>query len=159
LRWGFSQNVLTDRKGMPFLILAPSPAEAPRSSLSWMLEVVLRKWSLPGGGYFMRQGRLDEALLFRALEARQAAGESVALLGTTLGFLAFFDACEKQGKRFQCAAGSRVMDTGGMKTHAREITRRGFLDQVIQTLGIPETQCINEYGMCEMSSQFYAHGE
>ena len=50
------------------------------------------------------------------------------------------------------------MDTGGMKTQKREILRPEFVRQAGDYLGIPEDHCINEYGMCEMSSQFYGIG-
>jgi hypothetical protein len=45
-----------------------------------------------------------------------------------------------------------------MKTEARQTTREEFLRKVWAHLGIPEADCINEYGMCELSSQFYARG-
>jgi len=49
---GFHEAVLGDKKlRLPFLILAPSPGEAPHSSLSWMLDVVKRKWGGPGSDY------------------------------------------------------------------------------------------------------------
>src|SRR6185295_9027939 len=80
------------------------------------------------------------------------------LLGTTLAFLAFFDYCEKGQTRFTLPAGSRLMDTGGMKTSRRETSRADFVDQVQEWLGIDESSCINEYGMCELSSQFYGRG-
>ena len=50
------------------------------------------------------------------------------------------------------------MDTGGMKTTTRDVTRDSFLHQVSTYLGIAEGECYNEYGMCELSSQFYARG-
>ncbi|OGR89313.1 MAG: hypothetical protein A2992_02815 [Elusimicrobia bacterium RIFCSPLOWO2_01_FULL_59_12] len=165
LEAGFSKNVLFQTDPAPFLILAPSPSEAPHSSLSWMLDVVNRRWGLPagrqgmpGGGFYIQRGLVEDGRLFRALEETQAAGSPIALLGTTLAFLAFFDQCAKQNKSFLCPTGSRLMDTGGMKTQAREVTRGEFLRRVWSTLGIPEAGCINEYGMCELSSQFYARG-
>jgi hypothetical protein len=67
LQSSFAQSVLqmgfgpTDQRDAPLgqtpiLILTPSPAEAPRSSLSWMMEVVKRRWGAPGSQYFVRQG-------------------------------------------------------------------------------------------------------
>jgi hypothetical protein len=155
---GFARWVLPDQAALPFLVLAPSPAEAPRSSLSWMLDVVARRWGASGSACFVQRGRVDDWHLFRALTEHQVSGRPVALLGTTLAFLTLFDQCTKQKKVFQCAPGSRLMDTGGMKTQARHVSREEFLRLVWTYLGIPEAGCINEYGMCEMSSQFYARG-
>jgi hypothetical protein len=50
------------------------------------------------------------------------------------------------------------MDTGGLKTQKREVSREEFLGLVQTYLGISQASSINEYGMCEMSSQFYARG-
>jgi hypothetical protein len=80
------------------------------------------------------------------------------MLGTTLAFLTLFDQCVKQNKAFQLPPGSRLMDTGGMKTQSREVTREEFLRLAGTYLGVPEADCINEYGMCELGSQFYARG-
>jgi len=73
--------------------------------------------------------------------------------------LTIFDECARRGLKFGCAAGSRLMDTGGMKTLRREMSRGDFLQLAAICLGIPASECINEYGMCELSSQFYASGE
>lgn len=142
----------------PFFILTPAPAEASRSSLAWMMEVVRRQWGAAGSDFFVQRGRLDEPRLTRALTKAQQAGQAVTLLGTTLAFLAFFDYCGKAGRRFQLPDGSRLMDTGGMKTNRREASRSDFIDQVQEWLGLPESACLNEYGMCELSSQFYGRG-
>ena len=57
------------------------------------------------------------------------------------------------------APAARLMDTGGMKTEKRASTRMEFVRQVKEVFDIPAESCINEYGMCEMSSQFYGRGE
>ena len=155
---GFARWVLADQARLPYCVLAPTPGEIPHSSLSWMLEVVLRKWGASGSDYYVRRGEVEEGRLFHFIEQRQAQGEPVALLGTTLAFLQLFERCARQGVSFRCATGSRLMDTGGMKTQDREVSRSEFLRDVWAYLGIPEAGCINEYGMCELSSQFYARG-
>ncbi len=155
---GFDRWVLEGRTSIPFFLLAPSPGEAPHSSLSWMLEVVKRKWGAPGSDTFVQRGNVQDWQIFRALSAYEALGKPVILLGTTLAFLTLFDQCVKQQKTFRCPPGSRLMDTGGMKTQTRQVSREEFLRHVWSYLGIPEADCINEYGMCEMSSQFYARG-
>ncbi len=142
----------------PFLILTPPPSEAPHSSLSWMMDVVKRTWGGPGSDYFIQHGRLDEPRLVRSLRRAEESKQPVVLLGTTITLLAFFDYCRTHTLSWQLSASSRLMDTGGMKTQKREITRPEFVRQVGETLGIPEDQCVNEYGMCELSSQFYGHG-
>ena len=158
LKSGFVKWVLPGPNPIPILILAPSPGEAPHSSLSWMLDVVKNKWGAAGSDYFIQRGLVQDWRLFRELEINQAIGQPVLILGTTLALLTFYDYCAKQKKAFLCSPGSRLMDTGGMKTQTRSVTREEFLRLAWSYLGIPEADCINEYGMCEMSSQFYAPG-
>ncbi len=165
LKTMFAKWMLPDNAALPFLILTPPPGEAPRSSLVWMFEVVRRQWGKQAGkqdavgsDYFLQRGRLDDVRLSAALNRTRQSGQPVALLGTTLAFLAFFDACAKHQWSWKLPSGSRLLDTGGMKTERREISRPAFLDLVQERLGIPEYQCVNEYGMCEMSSQFYGRG-
>src|SRR5579872_5247162 len=53
----FRACVMPDRDRMPMVLLSPSPAEAPRSSLAYMLGKV---WEChaQGGGFFIRHGEL-----------------------------------------------------------------------------------------------------
>src|SRR5262249_30265129 len=50
---------------------------------------------------------------------------------------------------------SRLMDTGGAKGTTRPLSRNGLLQAVWNTLAIPGYFVVNEYGMTELSSQFY----
>jgi hypothetical protein len=158
LKASFVKEVLPDNATLPILILAPSPAEAPRSSLSWMMDVVKRTYGAPGSVFLVRNGRLDELHLATLLAKAEAEKQPVVLLGTTISFLGFFDHAARTGKTYRLPSGSRLMDTGGMKTEKREITRPTFIRQAEETFGLPENACINEYGMCELSSQFYGRG-
>jgi hypothetical protein len=47
------------------------------------------------------------------------------------------------------------MDTGGFKGRSREVTRAELYGAIRERLGIAPEWCVNEYGMTEMSSQFY----
>ena len=141
-----------------FLILTPAPAESPRSSLSWMMDVVKRTWGGPDSTYFVHRGRLDEPRLVRYLRKAEESKQPVVLLGTTIAFLGFYEYCRTKALTFDLRADSRLMDTGGMKTQKREVSRSDFLRQTTEILGIPENECVNEYGMCELGSQFYGRG-
>jgi hypothetical protein len=158
LKASFAAHLLEDKVKMPLFILAPSPAEAPHSSLSWMLDVVKRAFGAAGSVALVTRGRLDELWLATLLARAEATHEPVALLGTTIAFLGFFDYAQKAHKKYKLAAGSRLMDTGGMKTEKREISRAEFVRRAGEVFGIPEKACFNEYGMCELSSQFYGQG-
>ena len=47
-----------------------------------------------------------------------------------------------------------MMDTGGFKGQSRELNREGLYGLFTQYFGVPETHCVNMYGMTEFSSQF-----
>lgn len=158
LQAGFDRSVLSDQAKLPLLLVTPSPAEAPRSSLAWMMDVLRRRSGAPGSRFFVTRGRVDELFLMTFLARAQAEKDPVAILGTTIGLLSVLEALQKQKKTFALPAGSRLMDTGGLKSDQREISRPEFVRRVTELLGIPDSHCWNEYGMCELSSQCYGKG-
>ncbi len=128
----------------PFLVMAPHPEEAPSSSLSHMLATLAPREAFVAPG-----GNIDVARL------RDALG-SVCLLGTALGFLHLM---EKLGdNHLALPAGSTAMETGGYKGSGRDISRAELYTMIEDKLGIASGDIFNEYGMTELSSQFYARG-
>jgi hypothetical protein len=51
-----------------------------------------------------------------------------------------------------------VIETGGMKTFRREISKQELRMRISEGFNIPHQQIHSEYGMCELLSQFYAIG-
>ena len=137
LKTSFSHWVLPDAAHLPFLILTPAPGEAPRSSLTWMLDVVKRKYGADGSQFVVQRGRLDEPRLASLLKKYHAAGSPVALLGTTIAFLSFFDYLKKTNQRFILATGSRMVDTGGMKSPKPRSLACRFFEASVGCLGSP----------------------
>lgn len=128
----------------PYLVLAPHPDEAPHSSLSHMLATLAPKENFIAWG-----GNID---LSRLCDL----ATPVCLLGTALGFLRLFEVLSP--KELKLPEGSSAMETGGYKGSGREISRPELYAMFEDKLGIPGDQIINEYGMTELSSQFYARG-
>lgn len=138
---------------LPILVLAPSRAEAPDSSLSHMFGVMLERRGAPGSGWFVREGRLDAAALAEA--ARSAAGAPKLLLcGTAFAFVHWLEALEGR-ERLALPAATRLMETGGFKGRARELPRERLYAWIEERLGVPPERCVNQYGMTELGSQFY----
>lgn len=116
--------------GLPRLrqvILAPTPTEAPHSSLSHMLA---------------------------ALAVESSDTEPVAMLGTALAFLHHFETTPAR----VLPPGSFAMETGGYKGSGRDITKPELYAMFEQHLGLKADAVLNEYGMTELSSQFYTRG-
>ena len=81
----------------------------------------------------------------------------VLLFGAAFGLVDFL---EKMSEKIplKLPNGSVIVETGGMKTHRREIPKSELYHILSNGFGIPIQQIQSEYGMCEMSSQAYAKG-
>lgn len=152
IRSHFGRHVMPEGKRIRFLILTPSPEEAPDSSLSYMMETVRQAYGTKESRYYIERGRLQgERLAFDLAESR----EPVCLVGTSFSFVHFIDFHEERAFPVVLPKGSRLMDTGGFKGKSREVSREWIYAMAEQRWGIPSEYCVNEYGMSEMSSQFY----
>ena len=140
------------------IVLTPSAAEAPHSSLAYMFDNVRPEF---GGALFT--GRvdgegawaLDLEPTMAALQQAQSAGQPVALLGTAFSFVCLLDHCRASQTRCRLAAGSRALETGGYKGRGRAVTKAELRQMMTRWLGIPESHIVGEYGMSELSSQAY----
>ncbi|HSU16195.1 hypothetical protein [Longimicrobium sp.] len=156
LRAGFSAHLLPDGARPRILSLVPSPADLPDSSLSHMIGEVMRDFAAPGSdGFVTPDGGIAGDRLRDALRAAEADGAPVCIPGTAFAFVHWLDALAAAGDQFHLPEGSRVMDTGGFKGRSREVTREELYAAIEDRLGIAPAWCVNEYGMTEMSSQFY----
>lgn len=126
------------------LCLLAAPEESPHSSLSCMAG-----WLAPRGNFFLGQ--------WENFATRIASEERPALLfGTALAFLDFF---EWLGERpLTLPAGSLAVETGGYKGTRRDLPKAELYALFEARLGLPADSVWNEYGMTELSSQFYTHG-
>jgi hypothetical protein len=158
IRGWFAKHLLPEIRSpfsparLPIFVLMPSPEELPYSSLAFMLGYVKDEFGTEGSDFFVRDGKLQTKELAARL---QAVAEPACLLGTSLSLANFLDVAQVYGWSFHLPPGSRLMDTGGFKGKARETPRVVLHALYHSVLGIPASYCINEYGMCEMSSQFY----
>src|ERR1043166_6670538 len=151
IRPNFAAHLQPDGAQLPMQILTPSPEEAPHSSLSHMMGVV----AVGETEFYVRDGTLEIERLVRDLCEIQWAHQPVLLLGTAFAFVHLFDHCAKENLRFELAEGSRAMETGGFKGRAREMTKNELYARFERVLGIPPARVVNEYGMTELSTQFY----
>ena len=156
LRAGFSAHLLPDGARPRMVSLIPHPDELRDSSLSHMAGAVVADFGTAESGWYVSpQGGIDHAGLAEALGRGQADGAPVCVLGTAFALVHWLDALREAGTRHHLPHGSRLMDTGGFKGRSREVTREELYGAVEEVLSIPHAWCVNEYGMTEMSSQFY----
>jgi hypothetical protein len=136
-------------------VLAPAPGEAPDSSLSHMFGCAVAAFGDAASGFDVAGGELRVDALVGALEAASQDGVAVALCGTAFAFVHLTDALAARRVRLALPAGSRAMETGGFKGRSRELPQGALYAAIEAAFGIPAARIVNQYGMCELGSQFY----
>jgi hypothetical protein len=137
------------------LVLAPSPEDAPDSSLSHMFGVALRLLGDPDSGFVVKGGELDLEAVRGALEAAQELDGPLLLCGTAFAFVHLCEALDREAVSLALPISTRVMETGGFKGRARERSREELYAEIEARLGVPPERIVNQYGMTELGSQFY----
>jgi hypothetical protein len=103
-------------------------------------------------------GHSSLAFMLEHLSGREAGvlpdGDApMVLMGTALSFLHLFESgCKRLPE------GSWALETGGYKGSGRDVSKGDLYAMFGEHLGIPPQRIVNEYGMTELSSQFYARG-
>ncbi len=143
---------------MRMVVLFPTEADLPNSSLAHYLQLALQDHGLPGSIHAFGAQGVDVAAVRRAIDEARAAAQPLALLGATYSLVHLLDQCPADDPGLRLPEGSWVLDTGGFKGRSREVPMDAFYAQLSHTLGVPRARCLNMYGMTELSSQFYDAG-
>ncbi len=151
----FRRHALDGSEPVRVLSLIPSFRDAPHSSLSWMVDAVIRRFGDEGSsaladGAGIRWDEVERSVV-RAVEEDRP----VCLLATTLATDEWMRRLEAAGTRLSLPAGSRLMDTGGTKGRTG-LRRAPVVEAVHDRLGIPARRVVNEFGMTELLSQRYS---
>jgi hypothetical protein len=127
--------------------LLPSYLERSGSSLVMMVgELIKLSPHAESGFYLYDLEKLGDTL--HELESRQ---QKTLLIGVTFALLDF---AERFGMKLRH---TEIMETGGMKGRRKEMIRQEVHEILTQRLGVEKIQ--SEYGMTELLSQAYSHGE
>jgi hypothetical protein len=151
----FDRMLLADGARLRYLNLVPDPHEVPHSSLGFMLATVARERGDGRGGWYLHGDELDVERLLRDVAAAADAGAAVCIATTAFALVALLDALRERGRDFTLPPGSRVMETGGFKGRTRVVERGVLYAEASARLGIPTSAIVAEYGMTELSSQYY----
>jgi hypothetical protein len=137
------------------LVVGPSEAELPDSSLAHMCALFARVLGAPEPPertFFVRGGELDvDGLRSRAL--RLPEDGPAVVLATSFALVHLLDGLA--GDVVPLPRGSRVMQTGGFKGKSREVDAAELRHQVARAFALPERAIVGEYGMTELSSQLW----
>jgi hypothetical protein len=134
------------------LVIGPSPEEQPDSSLVHMIGKFVE--SFGEGAYFVSDGVLDVvALDDRVARLMMSNARDTIVLGTSLAYALLLEALGDA--LFRMPEGTRVMQTGGFKGKTLEFDAAKLRRDLARAFCIEERAIIGEYGMTELSSQFY----
>lgn len=158
MRTHFQQRFMPGASPMRMGILFPDEQAMPNSSLAHYLALAMQHFGTPESRCYMGPQGLDIASLQHDLAQARAKGEPMALLGASYSFVHLMDALQDKPGVLTLPAGSRLLDTGGFKGQSRELALDDFYQQLSATFGVARSQCINMYGMTELSTQFYDQG-
>lgn len=134
-----------------YVILAYTPGYSanPYSSLIWMLKTLIEN-DESGLSRFLPLGKVLETDLLTEIASN---GKKVMLFGAAFGLL---DLIEKGSPSLPEDA--VILETGGMKTHRREMTKVELHEKLASGFELPKESIHSEYGMTELLSQAYSRG-
>ncbi len=127
----------------------PGYAENPHSSLIYMIQHLIEQDN-SGLSRFLP---LDEPLNSNAVAEVERQKKQLIIFGAAFGLL---DLLELEAVKLPSK--SIVIETGGMKTHRREITKKELHKRLASGFGLNGNRIHSEYGMAELLSQAYATG-
>ncbi|MFH5831179.1 hypothetical protein ACG2F4_05790 [Halalkalibaculum sp. DA3122] len=144
---GFRQFYELDRSVI--WAYTPGYSDNPVSSLIWMLHELIEQ-EQSGLSRFLPLGEpLDRADISQV----EKTGKQLILFGAAFGLLDLLDMGAPQ-----LPGNSIVIETGGMKTHRREIGKEELHRRLAAGFGLDQSRVHSEYGMCELLSQAYTTG-
>jgi len=143
--------------GAPVLVLGPSVEAAPDSSLAHMCGLFARSLDGAGrgGGAFVKDGFIDVDRLRDRVGALGPDAPAL-ILATSFALVHLLDALGPAVEgALALPAGSRVMQTGGFKGRSREVSSDELRRDVARLFAVAPRFVVGEYGMTELSSQFW----
>lgn len=141
-------------KNFHLLVLLPSYLERNNSSLVYMMQHFINEADSPYSNFYLHN--TDDMLARLKYLSEKPDGRGILLMGVTFALL---DLAESgtDFSFFKSIPDLRIMDTGGMKGRRQELLREEVHDILKSSFGVAEIH--SEYGMTELLSQSYSHGD
>jgi Acyl-protein synthetase, LuxE len=137
------------------LAMHPGSDMMPESSLSTMISWCIDQFGAGERLYAANRQGVDLEAAVKFLRQSKTANAAVCILTTTAAFAALCAHLEGESDRIALPAGSRMMDTGGIKGQVIPLNPGEVVAHAGKCLGIEPDLVINEYGMTELCSQLY----
>jgi len=159
LRAAFRVFVTKAANSTKIVALPPTFTPDSASSLGWMLDDLLRGFGSGDGLSVASPAGIDWGVLDAEVRESVRAGRPLCLLGTTLGFAEWLQRLQDgRSVGARLPEGSTLMDTGGEKGRPG-LRRTNVVQGLVEHLGISRDAIVNEFGMTELLSQRYGHGD
>lgn len=142
-------NHFYDLDNAVILGYTPGYADNPHSSLIWMINELIEQDDIKKSRFL----KLNKSLSQGEVDDIAASGRQFIIFGAAFGLL---DLIEMSSVTLP--SNSIVIETGGMKTHRREMSRKAMHQKLAHAFGIDQSRIHSEYGMCELLSQAYTTG-
>jgi Acyl-protein synthetase, LuxE len=152
---GFDRFVLSDGARLRYFNLVPNAVERASSSLGYMIARVAGLRGDDQTGWYLRGDELLFDAFARDLATAIEERQPVCIAATAFALVNVLDAVNERALRFALPQGSRIMETGGFKGRTRAVDRDQLYGAVCDGFGVPDAGIIAEYGMTELTSQYY----
>jgi len=154
----FKKHVMREMDTIRMIILYPTAEEMPNSSLAHYLDLAKKEFGSTGSAYCFDENGIQYDKLFSILTEAEEENEPVLLLGASYSYVHLFRERKKRNQTFTLPEGSMIFDTGGYKNQSEELELDDFYHRLESSFGVPRKNCVNMYGMTELSTQFYDVG-
>ncbi len=138
-------------------MLLESPEQNPRSSLSYMMNRAAKAFGDGAESWYVDNGELQTERFIEDIRSARGSSVPVCIAGTAFAFVHLLDDLAQKGltHALPLPSGSRIMETGGFKGRTRAIERGELYKKLADLFGLPPHHVIGEYGMTELTSQYY----
>ncbi|HEY6449845.1 MAG TPA: hypothetical protein VIX60_04120 [Candidatus Cybelea sp.] len=151
----FDRFMLRDGARLRYFNCVPNPVEHPQSSLGYMMARVSQSRGDARTGWYLSGDELLFDSFCSDLQAAVAQRQPVCLAATAFALVNLLDGLDEARIRIALPQGSRLMETGGFKGRARIVDRDELYARVYEVLGLGLEAIVAEYGMTELTSQYY----
>ncbi len=131
--------------------LIPPFSESKTSSLSFMIDVLFKRFSTCDCRYFISNGKL---MIKDFVNQLNNSKEDIIIYSTAITLYNFL---KSTNQSFLLPKNSIIIETGGFKSLQSEISKRELYDLISKRFGLDKRRILSEFGMTELSSQYYSN--
>ncbi len=151
----FDRFVLPDAAKLRFFNCVPNPAQRPQSSLGHMMAHVASMRGYATTGWYIDGDILLADPFLDDVGGAIERGQPICIATTAFALAHLLDELDARGVALTLPEGSRIVETGGFKGRTRVTSPSELYERTSGAFGVPPCAIISEYGMTELSSQYY----